>query len=214
MFSRLKSILNRIRSSVAAFLIALIGKPAQSSEYERTESQLEYKYRTMVHEPIGRQKLSHIDWTLRVIDSNKHKYQDAYYALITKGLYVPWEVIAVLHVMESGGNLRNQILNGEAYNRVTTKVPSGHGPWSSWVDSTVYAFKQRSLPKDWTIDETLDFLERWNGLGYRRMGRNSPYLWAYSSYQQKGKFVRDGVFDSEFISLQVGAAVLLKGLGY
>jgi len=62
----------------------------------------------------------------------------------------------------------------------------------------------------------LDFLEHYNGLGYRNgAGRDttppstSPYLWSMTDQYTRGKYVRDGVFDPEAVSQQVGAVPLL-----
>ena len=38
----------------------------------------------------------------------------------------------------------------------------------------------------------------------------TPYLWSFSNHYKKGKFVKDGKFDPEFVSKQCGAAVILK----
>ncbi len=47
-------------------------------------------------------------------------------------------------------------------------------------------------------------------MGYRRKGIHSPYLWSFSNHYTKGKFTNDGVFDSNAVSKQCGAAVLLR----
>ena len=52
--------------------------------------------------------------------------------------------------------------------------------------------------------------EKYNGMGYRAKGINSPYLWSYSNYYTKGKYSDDGVYDPELVSQQCGAAVLLR----
>ena len=53
-------------------------------------------------------------------------------------------------------------------------------------------------------------LEAYNGFGYRRSGRASPYLWSFSNLFTSGKFVADGRFDQKAKSQQCGAAVMLK----
>ena len=58
----------------------------------------------------------------------------------------------------------------------------------------------------------LDRLERYNGLGYRRRGRPSPYLWSYSGHYDKGKYVADGRFDPDAESKQCGGAALTAPL--
>jgi hypothetical protein len=65
---------------------------------------------------------------------------------------------------------------------------------------------------DWSLPSVLFRWERYNGMGYRIRGLASPYLWSFSNHYEKGKFVRDGVFDPEAVSRQCGAATLLKHL--
>ena len=63
---------------------------------------------------------------------------------------------------------------------------------------------------DWSLPRMLHRLEAYNGFGYRRAGRASPYLWSFSSLYNRGKFVADGKFDPNARSKQCGGAVMLK----
>jgi lysozyme family protein len=65
---------------------------------------------------------------------------------------------------------------------------------------------------DWPVPHMLSLLEKYNGLGYRRRGLPTPYLWSFSNLYDKGKYVADGHFDPEAVSKQCGAAVMLKAL--
>jgi hypothetical protein len=40
----------------------------------------------------------------------------------------------------------------------------------------------------------------------------SPYLWSCTIHYERGKYVSDGKFDPQAVSLQVGCAAILKGL--
>jgi lysozyme family protein len=64
------------------------------------------------------------------------------------------------------------------------------------------------------IGVTLDRIERYNGLGYRKRGLTSPYLWAGTNNYWAGKFVADGQFNPEVMDKQPGCAGLLRLLGY
>jgi hypothetical protein len=68
--------------------------------------------------------------------------------------------------------------------------------------------------KLWSIERIAYQLEAYNGWGYRsrNTGVNSPYLWRATNQYQKGKFVRDGVFDPNAVSGQIGAMALLRRL--
>src|SRR5690606_2363417 len=64
----------------------------------------------------------------------------------------------------------------------------------------------------WSLANTLELLERYNGLGYRNKGLPSPYLWAGTDQYQKGKYVKDGKFDSNHVDQQLGVAPILMKL--
>jgi len=63
--------------------------------------------------------------------------------------------------------------------------------------------------KDWSIGESLAQLEKYNGLGYARMGRPSPYVWSKTNQYVRGKYVADGVYSSTAVDTQEGCAALL-----
>ena len=50
-----------------------------------------------------------------------------------------------------------------------------------------------------------------NGFGYRSRGIETPYLWVLQPIRQ-GKYVKDGIWDSNAVSRQCGAALLVKEL--
>lgn len=182
---------------------------------EQIEFELAHLYSSMREDVRGRQSLSHINWYMSKIEAGKDRYISASKKLQQQeGVFVPWEVIAVLHGMEGGFDFNKQMLNGQSWKKKSTIVPKGYGPWESWSDSTVTAFNIKETPENWNIGNTLYFCERFNGLGYRRKGKRTPYLWSYSNYQQVGKYVRDHVYDPTAVSLQVGVAIMLKRLGY
>jgi lysozyme family protein len=43
----------------------------------------------------------------------------------------------------------------------------------------------------------LYLLEKYNGFGYRLKQLSTPYLWSFSNFYTKEKFVADGVFNPE-----------------
>ena len=63
---------------------------------------------------------------------------------------------------------------------------------------------------NWSLPFILQKLEGYNGYGYNGRGINTPYLWSDSNHYSKGKFVKDGVFDANAVSSQIGAGVILK----
>jgi lysozyme family protein len=134
---------------------------------------------------------------------------------------VPWYVIAFIHSLESDLDFDTHLHNGDTLKRRTVNEPRGRptnppadGVRYTWHESALDALKHDGAlrNRDWTVGGILDFLERFNGLGYRKKGIPSPYLWSFSKHYERGKFIADGVFSSTKVSKQCGAAVLLKRL--
>jgi len=142
----------------------------------------------------------------------------ARYEVIEARTGVPWFWIACAHHRESNRDFRGILHNGERIigtGRKTKLVPKGRGPFSSWEEAAVDALtaKPHALHtiNQWSIERCLYEFERYNGWGYN--GKiNSPYVWAATSQQQRGKYVRDGKFDSNHWDAQLGCAALLKSL--
>lgn len=182
---------------------------------EKLSNNLKRMYETLEIETMGRQKRSHVSWCVLMSKRNRVEYE-AVSAMLRANLVldIDWRIIAALHAMEAGFDLKKGIHNGQRWDRKTTLVPKGRGPFVSFASSCLDAFQIKELPPVFDVPNTLNFAERFNGIGYRRKGKNSPYLWAYSNYQEPGKYVRDHVFDPNAISLQVGFAVILKQLHF
>ncbi|MGA1801493.1 peptidoglycan-binding protein [Rhizobium sp. HT1-10] len=129
---------------------------------------------------------------------------------------VPWDVIAVIHSRESSCNFAGVLHNGEhiiGTGRKTTLVPKGRGPFGTWEDAAIDALMNcapyAGKNTDWSLANTLDLLESYNGLGYRKKGLPSPYLWAGTGQYTSGKYVADGHFDPGVVDQQIGAAAIL-----
>jgi len=159
------------------------------------------------------QTRGHIAWYVNRLRNGRPKYEGA--STLTG---IPWEIIGVLHGLESSFNFDKQILNGQKWWKVTNLVPRGLGPWANWEESCVAGFrhelKHNPMPIEWSVEATALFLERWNGMGYWRMKRASPYLWSYTSVQEQGKYVSDGRYDRNAVSKQVGGMAMLKEVGF
>ena len=148
------------------------------------------------------------------IEENRTRYE-----AVSAATGVPWDVIGAIHYRESSGSFAGVLHNGQKIigtGKKTTIVPKGRGPFNTWEEAAVDALMNCSpyagKNRDWSIAGTLDLLERYNGLGYRKMGLPSPYLWAGTDQYVKGKYVADGKFDPDHIDKQLGVAALLKKL--
>lgn len=148
---------------------------------------------------------------------SKIKANKQLYIQVSEQTDTPWEVIGAIHSLESSLNFNTHLHNGDSLRRRTTHVPSGRPrrgtPPFTWEESAIDALRLKPW-YDWGIPDTLFYLEMYNGFGYYYRGVNSPYLWSYTNQYTKGKYVRDGVFDPNKVSRQVGAVPILKELGY
>jgi lysozyme family protein len=143
------------------------------------------------------------------------KYRDRYEEA-ARGIGHPelWPLVAALHWRESTGDFRGILHNGERIigtGRKTRLEPKGRGPFSSWQEAASNALRLKGWHriKDWPLERWLYEAERYNGWGY--IGKiNSPYLWAGTDLQQRGKYVRDGVYDASYWDKQLGVVPVLK----
>lgn len=129
---------------------------------------------------------------------------------------VPWFFIAVTHERESSQRWDRSLAQGDPWNRVSTHVPAGRGPFASWEDAAVDALVKCSphaaRNKDWSVGGLLTMLEQYNGLGYANKGIPSPYVWSGTDQYVSGKYVADGVFDPNAVDKQLGCAGLLLAM--
>jgi len=148
----------------------------------------------------------------------KPRYVAVSNALKAKGYTIPWEFIAVAHNRESNGDFTTYLGNGQKLNKKTTIVPKGRGPFNTWeegaIDALLNAPPYAAKNKDWSVGGTLTKLEEYNGLGYARMDKPSPYLWAGTDQYSKGKYTSDGKYDANHVDQQLGVAGLLKFMNY
>src|SRR5437868_3575104 len=63
----------------------------------------------------------------------------ARYQLIARQTAVPWFVIAVIHEREASQNWAASIAQGDRWDRVSTHVPQGRGPFRSFEAAAIDA---------------------------------------------------------------------------
>jgi len=144
-----------------------------------------------------------------LVQKNKDRYAD-----VAAHANVPWFIVGLIHLMESDCNFKTHLHNGDPLTARTRQVPAGRpkagNPPFEWEFSAIDALNYDGIKNLDTLEKQLAALERYNGLGYKKKGLNSPYLWSGSNHYIKGRYVADGKYDSESVSQQVGAAVVLK----
>jgi lysozyme family protein len=155
-----------------------------------------------------------IDSVVKRIVAHKDRYTAAGHPL-----GVPWWFVGITHMLEGSGNFKTHLHNGDPLTARTKQVPAGRPlppakPPFTWVQSARDALELEGFggAADWSISHALHRFEKFNGFGYRSRHINSPYLWSMSQHYTRGKFVGDGVFDPNAVSLQCGAGVLLRVL--
>lgn len=149
---------------------------------------------------------------------NKAWFTEESVRLKRQGHDVPWFMIAVTKEMEAGPDPQflRSIAQGDRWDRVSVNVPRGRGPFGSWYeaadDALIKCAPYMALWKNWTMGGALTIAMKYNGLGYFTRGVPNPYLFSGTTVYSKGKYVRDGVFDPDAVSQQVGIAALLLGM--
>lgn len=138
------------------------------------------------------------------------------YKKVEKETQVPWYCVAVIHYRESNQSFKLHLHNGDPLTARTVHVPKGRpfkgkAPFK-WSDSAIDALHGVWKPEIWNMKTTLEFLERYNGLGYQRFHIYSPYLWDYTNYYTRGLFTFDGSFNSVEKESRAGCVAIIKTL--
>lgn len=179
-------------------------------KYDDLKHDYQTKFSNMV---IDSSRTDEINWYCSKILSERSQYE-----LVEMQTNVPWYVVAIIHGLEAGFDFSSCLHNGQPWNKKTTMVPRGRGPWKSWTDAAVDAVKYDGLDLiDYDcIEKCLYVFEKYNGFGYQMRHVPSPYLYAGSNQYRSGKFVEIPFLPSRYsastVSKQIGAAVILKRL--
>ncbi|WP_017669461.1 hypothetical protein [Blastomonas sp. AAP53] len=188
-------------------------EPDQPLSTARDYASLKPEYGRMFRKvEIRPQYRESADWHLAMMRRSRSQYQR-----VEAATGVPWHFIAATHALEASFNFRAHLHNGDfPLSARTRQVPSGRPsvwlPPSDWNSSAKDALGLLGYvgQTDWSLERTLYRLEAYNGMGYRRRGVPTPYLWSFSNHYDRGKFVADGRFSATARSQQCGAAVMLK----
>jgi len=166
-------------------------------------------------------QLEKIDETENIVYEIKNN--QIRYLKVEQFTKIPWYVVAAIHSLECGLNFSCHLYNGDPLTARTIHIPagrpvampkSGFFPYT-WEESAIDDFNNGDIWKpsnvgNWDITETLEFIERYNGLGYAMRGINTPYLWSGTSLYTSGLFVSDDEFNPNSISKEIGAVALIK----
>lgn len=182
-----------------------------SSNFTVIRSELDAWFNAVI---VRNEHKDKVDWHTKQLLKNQPRYRE----VSLRVNRMPWAMVGVIHAMECCFNFAGHLHNGDPLTDRTKHVPSGQPqtgtPPFSWEDSAINALAQEGFDTvtDWSIPHMLYLLEKYNGFGYRKIGRPTPYLWSFSNLYDKGKYVADGRFDPQAVSKQCGAAVMIKAL--
>ena len=137
------------------------------------------------------------------------------YENVQKLTLVPWYFTGALHMRECDNNMRGCLHNGQLIigtGRRTTMVPRGRGPFATFEDSGVDAYRIEGIVgiPDWSLERMCFLAEEFNGEGYHSRGLPSPYVFAGSNQYSHGKFYDDGKYSPTMIDDQLGVAPVMK----
>lgn len=185
----------------------MLTRPSNVSDGTHLNPDWDYMWETC---RIDAHRLREVNQVAETIRANLHRYGQ-----VMNATGVPWELIGAIHYRESSLRFTGCLHNGDRLPGPTRNVPKGRGPFASWEDSAIDAFKLVGFHKI-KFEGYVSCLvaaEMFNGRGYRRRGEYSPYVWAGTNWSdERGKFVADGKFNKEAPEKQLGVAAILKAL--
>ena len=138
------------------------------------------------------------------------------YIAACQGSEVPPAFVGALDLRESDCNPRLGLGQGDPWNAVSRHVPAGFGPFSSWAAAAKFYIHYDHLDDNssgWSIEYACWKGEAWNGFGPRAHGRATGYLWSGTNIYLGGKYVADGVWDSNVKDVQLGIIPVIMRIG-
>lgn len=139
----------------------------------------------------------------------------ARYMAVQEATGVPAALIAALDERESGADPSCGLGQGDPWNRVSTHVPRGHGPFPSWVAAAIHYVRYDRLDDasaNWTMPYCCWKGEAWNGFGPRAHGIRTGYLWAGTNQYVRGKYIADGKWSASTVDQQNGIVPIMKAM--
>lgn len=181
-----------------------------------TEYQNDYQTAT-----IYNQDVPEVNTNCKIIRTNVLRYE-----FVSNATKVPSVIIGAIHMRESNFDFNSHLYNGDPLSGRTTHVPAGQ-PESPPINGSTYTWEESAIGainlnlqswsidpnQEWGIAQALYFCETYNGMGYRKLGIKSPYLWSFTDKYESGLFVNDGKFNPSAISRQCGVVPIFKTLG-
>lgn len=117
---------------------------------------------------------------------------------------------------ESSSDYADSPAQGDPWNRVSVNVPRGIGPYSSWAQAAIAAYRIDHLDQvgagNWTWARACYEGELFNGFGPRDHGKHTGYLWSWSNIYSGGKYIADDDWSASAIDQQCGMVPMMAAL--
>lgn len=132
---------------------------------------------------------------------------------------VPAQVVFTLHGRESTWSFSKHLHEGSPLLHRTRWIPKGRLPlpkeppftFEQSAEDALYILKSLHRVQWGKLHNTLDSIETYNGLGYRKYHTDvpSPYLWSGTDIYERGKYTADSKFSKVAVDKQLGCAAIL-----
>lgn len=131
-----------------------------------------------------------------------------HYKEVSSETGVPIAWMAASFEREAASNFHLSPAQGDPWNKVSTHVPKGRGPFKSWEAAAKDAYHIDGLDKvgaaNWPWTTACYYGELFNGFGPRGHGKHTGYLWAGTNIYTGGKYVSDHNWDANAFDKQLG----------
>ncbi len=144
------------------------------------------------------------------------------YKQVGDQLFIPAWVIGCLHYRESNFDFETWLANGDPLFDasgtpiVTTDVPAGLGPCSTWVDAALLSLQHQGWGAGnlhWDVANALDNIHSWNGWGPEEYHHdNSGYVWACTNQYKSGMYTADDTWSDTAVDERPGCAAIMLAL--
>lgn len=135
---------------------------------------------------------------------------------VQEALGIPMVWMICSFERESSMDFTTSPAQGDPWNRVSTHVPAGVGPFASFTSAAIWSYKHDGLDKNsspWSWPYACWGWEKFNGFGPRDHGRVSGYVFSGTDQYDPpvgkgGKYVSDGEWSSSTVDSQLGCVAL------
>jgi len=138
------------------------------------------------------------------------------YKAVEAATKIPAAFTGALDYREDDCNPHDGLGQGDPWSHVSTHVPAGKGPFSSWYAAAIFYLRYDrvdvlSVPA-WTLPYACWKGEAWNGFGPRSNGAHSGYLWGCTSIYTGGGYPRDHKWSSTWTDRRPGIVPIIRRL--